>query len=153
MAFQLTSSAFTNEGTIPIKYTCDGQDVSPPLQWIDPPAETHSFALICDDPDAPGGTWVHWVLFNLPAGARALPEAVRSDATLADGSRTGTNSWQRPGYGGPCPPRGTHRYFFRLYALNVALDLAGGAGQDQLLQAMQGHVLGQTELMGKYSRR
>lgn len=153
MAFQLTSTSFTHEGAIPIKYTCDGQDVSPPLQWTDPPGNIQSFALICDDPDAPGGTWVHWVLFNLPAGTRSLPEAVRSDATLADGSRNGTNSWRRLGYGGPCPPRGTHRYFFKLYALDSTLDLAGGASKEKLLQAMQGHVLAETELMAKYSRR
>jgi Raf kinase inhibitor-like YbhB/YbcL family protein len=152
MAFQLTSTAFKHGETIPRKYSCDGQDISPPLAWGDPPQGTQSFALIMDDPDAPAGVWVHWVLYNLPAGSRGLPEAVPPDAQLADGSRQGKNSWGRVGYGGPCPPRGTHRYFFKLYALDRALDLAAGATKEQLLKAMEGHILAQTELMGKYTR-
>lgn len=153
MAFELTSSAFAQGATIPVKYTCDGDDVSPPLAWVDPPPGTQSLALINDDPDAPAGTWDHWILYNLPAGARSLPEAVSSEAELADGSRSGQNSWRRLGYGGPCPPGGTHRYFFKLYALDTALDLAPGANKKQLLQAMEGHVLGQAELMGVYKRK
>jgi Raf kinase inhibitor-like YbhB/YbcL family protein len=153
MVFELTSAAFAAGEPIPPKYTCDGDDVSPPLEWSEPPAGTQSFALICDDPDAPVGTWVHWVLFNLPAGARALPEAVPADADLPDGSRHGNNSWPRLGYGGPCPPSGTHRYFFKLYALDTALDLAAGASKKELLGAMEGHVLAQAELMGTYSRQ
>ncbi len=153
MPFELTSTAFAPGKPIPRKYTCDGENVSPPLQWGDPPQLTRSFALIADDPDAPVGTWVHWVLYNLPAGARALPEAVRSDATLPDGSRHGQNSWRWLGYGGPCPPSGTHRYFFKLYALDAVLDLAAGASKDQLLQAMKGHILAQTEVMGLYARK
>jgi len=153
MVFELTSSAFKQGESIPRKYTCDGDDVSPPLAWGDPPQGTQSFALINDDPDAPVGTWVHWVLYNLPAGARSLSERVPSDAELADGSRNGQNSWRRLGYGGPCPPGGTHRYFFKLYALDTTLDLAPGANKKQLLQAMEGHVLGQAELMGVYSRK
>jgi hypothetical protein len=153
MAFELTSSAFGAGETIPQKYTCDGDDISPPLAWGDPPAGTRSFALISDDPDAPVGTWVHWVLYNLPADARALPEAVPADADLADGSQHGNSSWRRPGYGGPCPPSGTHRYFFKLYALDTVLDLKSGASKEELLKAMEGHVLAEAELMGTYSRK
>ncbi len=152
MSFVLMSSAFAQGESIPRKYTCDGDDISPPLQWEGSPQDTQSFALIADDPDAPMGTWVHWVLYNLPAGARALSEAIPSDAELPDGSRHGQNSWQRLGYGGPCPPSGTHRYFFKLYALDTMLDLAAGASKERLLQAMEGHILAQTELMGVYSR-
>lgn len=152
MAFQLTSTAFAHGEAIPRKYSCDGQDISPPLSWGDPPQGAQSFALIMDDPDAPAGIWVHWVLYNLPAGSRGLPEAVPTDAQLADGSRQGKNSGGKVGYGGPCPPRATHRYFFKLYALDRALDLAAGASKEQLLKAMEGHILAQTELMGKYTR-
>jgi len=152
MAFELTSTAFVQGKPIPRQYTCDGQDISPPLSWSDPPAGTRSLALIADDPDAPVGVWVHWVLYNLPAESRGLPEAVPADAELADGSRHGRNSWRRPGYGGPCPPRGTHRYFFKLYALDTVLDLRAGADKGQLLKAMEGHVLAQAELMGTYAR-
>ena len=153
MAMQLTSSVFVQGEPIPTKYTCDGEDVSPPLAWGDPPRDTQSFVLIADDPDAPAGTWVHWVLYNLPAGARSLPEAVAADAELPDGSRHGQNSWRRLGYGGPCPPSGTHRYFFKLYALDEALDLGPGADKADTLKAMEGHILGQAELMGVYSKK
>jgi Raf kinase inhibitor-like YbhB/YbcL family protein len=149
MTFELTSSAFAQGEAIPVKYTCDGEDISPPLRWSDPPASTQSFALIADDPDAPVGTWVHWVLFNLPAETRELPE----QATPPGGSQGGKNSWKRTGYGGPCPPGGTHRYFFKLYALDTMLDLAAGATKEQLLKAMEDHILGQAEVMGTYSRR
>jgi Raf kinase inhibitor-like YbhB/YbcL family protein len=152
MPLELMSTAFVHEGPIPSKYTCDDEDISPPLQWGDPPAGTLSFAIIMDDPDAPVGTWVHWVLYNLSAESRALPEAVPPDTELPDGGRHGENSWQRPGYGGPCPPSGTHRYFFKLYVLDVAPDLAAGASKEQLLQAMEGHILAQAELMGTYAR-
>jgi hypothetical protein len=152
MAFELTSPAFTSGAAIPRQYTCDGKNISPPFQWNDPPSDTQSFALIADDPDAPIGTWVHWVLFNVPASTRTLPEAVPPEAVLSDGSRHGRNSWRRLGYGGPCPPSGTHRYFFKLYALDTALTLSAGASKEQLLQAMQGHILMQTELMGVYTR-
>jgi hypothetical protein len=152
MAFKLTSTAFAAGEKIPRKYTCDGDDISPPLQWTDAPPNTQSFALISDDPDAPVGTWVHWVLYNVPGTTTTLPEAVPKQDELADGSRHGRSSWGRSAYGGPCPPGGTHRYFFKLYALDVVLDLAPGAGKEQLLQAMQGHILAQTELMGLYSR-
>ena len=153
VSFELTSTAFGPEESIPSVFTCDGRDVSPPLQWTDPPQGTQSFALISDDPDAPMGTWVHWVLFNLPAEVRALPEAVAPDAELADGSRHGTSSFRRLGYGGPCPPSGTHRYFFKLYALDTVLDLPSGANKKQLLEAMEGHILAQVELMGRYARQ
>jgi len=152
MAFELTSTAFAPGEPIPRKYTCDGEDISPPLRWSDPPQDTQSFALIADDPDAPVGTWVHWVLYNLPAETRALPQAVPPDPNLPDGSRHGKNSWRRLGYGGPCPPSGTHRYFFKLYALDRVLDLASGGSKKQLLRAMEGHMLSQAELMGLYSR-
>jgi Raf kinase inhibitor-like YbhB/YbcL family protein len=153
IAFELNSTAFAHEEPIPPKYTCDGQDISPPLQWSDPPQGTQSLALICDDPDAPIGTWVHWVLYNLPAEARALPEAIPPEAELPDGSQHGENSWRRLDYGGPCPPSGTHRYFFKLYALDTVLDLEAGEGKKQVLQAMEGHILAQAELMGVYSRQ
>ena len=153
VVFELTSIAFAHEEPIPVKHTCDGEDISPPLQWSDPPAGTQSFALIADDPDAPRGTWIHWVLYNLPSEARALAEAVPSDADLPDGSRHGENSWGRMDYGGPCPPSGTHRYVFKLYALDMALDLEASATKDQLLQAMDEHILAQTELIGTYTRQ
>ena len=152
MAFQLTSAVFVEGEDIPRKYTCDGEDVSPPLQWKDAPENTKSFALISDDPDAPVGTWVHWVVYNIPGSATSLPEAVPARDELSDGTRHGRTSWGRNAYGGPCPPGGTHRYFFKLYALETALDLAPGASVPQLQQAMQGHIAGQTELMGRYSR-
>jgi len=149
---ELKSAAFASGEPIPVQYTCDGDDISPPLQWSDPPQGTQSFALIADDPDAPGRTWVHWVLYNLPADSRSLSEAVPSDADLPDGSQHGNNSWNRFGYGGPCPPSGTHRYFFKLYALDTILDLDPGKSKDNLLQAIEGHVLAQAELMGTYTR-
>lgn len=150
--FELASTAFAHEEEIPERYTCDGEDISPPLQWGDPPAGTQSFALICDDPDAPGGTWVHWLLYNLSTDVRGLPEAVPAQQELADGSQHGRNSWGRSDYGGPCPPRGTHRYIFTLYALDTTLDLAPGADKATLLQAMEGHVLAETALIGLYAR-
>jgi len=153
MSFELKSTAFADEGPIPTKYACDGEDISPPLQWNDPPQDTRSFALIFDDPDAPAGTWVHWVLYNIPAEARALAEEVPPDADLPNGSRHGENSWSRLGYGGPCPPAGTHRYFFRLYAVDAVLDLASGVSREQLMQALEGHVLARAELMGTYSKQ
>ncbi|MGC9398942.1 MAG: YbhB/YbcL family Raf kinase inhibitor-like protein [Anaerolineae bacterium] len=152
MDFELTSTAFEHEDAIPTKYTCDGEDISPPLAWTEPPEDTESFALICDDPDAPMGTWVHWVLYNIPADARGLPEGVPARENLDDGSLHGKNSWGRRDYGGPCPPGGTHRYFFKLYALDTTLDLGSGASKKQLLNAMEGHVLAQAELMGTYRR-
>jgi Raf kinase inhibitor-like YbhB/YbcL family protein len=138
---------------IPGKYTCDGDDVSPPLSWEPVPEATKSIALISDDPDAPVGTWVHWVLYNLLADTQGLPENVPRDPTLADGAKHGKNSWGRPGYGGPCPPGGTHRYYFKIYALDTTLDAAAGATATQLEAAMKGHILGQGQLMGRYKRQ
>ncbi len=152
MDFVLTSPAFDHGKPIPRKYTCKGKDISPPLEWKNPPEGTRSFALIVDDPDAPMGTWDHWVLYNIPAEKRSLPEGMPTDSKLPDGSRNGKNSWHRLGYGGPCPPSGTHRYFFRLYALDTTLDLPSGAGKKEVLRAMEGHVLAQAELMGTYSK-
>jgi len=152
MALTLTSIGFDAEGAIPPKYSCDGEDISPPLAWSDPPPGTLSFGLILDDPDAPGGTWVHWVLFNIPAAARALPEAVPPDTILADGSVHGTSSFNSLGYGGPCPPGGTHRYYFKLYALDAILDLEPAANKADLEAAMENHILAQAELMGTYGR-
>jgi len=149
--FVLTSSAFEPGQAIPRSYTCDGEDISPPLQWRDPPPGTMSFALIMDDPDARG--WVHWLLYNLPATTRSLPEAVPAGAKLPDGSRQGRNSWGKAQYGGPCPPSGTHRYSFRLYALDIVLDIPAGANAAALQQAMEGHILDQAELVGVYRRQ
>jgi hypothetical protein len=152
MTFALTSEAFGAGESIPRKFTCDGADVSPPLEWRNMPEGTRSFALIADDPDAPGGTWVHWVLYHIPSSAHSLAEYVPPDAKLADGSMNGKNGWGKLGYGGPCPPSGTHRYFFKVYALDTVLNLGSAASKEQLLGAMKGHILGQAELMGKYKR-
>jgi len=150
---RLTSTAIMPGETIPRQYTCDGRDLSPPLQWTDPPTGTQSLALIADDPDAPSGTFVHWVIFNLPATTRALPEGLLAGVPLTGNTRHGRNSWGNKGYGGPCPPSGVHRYFFKLYALDTQFDLPAGATKEQVLRAAQGHVLAQAELMGRYSRR
>ncbi len=152
MAFKLTS-AFVNGEPIPRKYTCDGDDISPPLQWENAPQGTQSFTIIAEDPDAPVGIWVHWLLYNVPGEMTALPQGIPPDAELPDGSKHGKNSWGRPGYGGPCPPSGTHRYFFKLYALDTALELPPGAGNEAIVQAMGGQILAQTSLMGLYSRQ
>jgi hypothetical protein len=153
MSLSITSTAFKQGERIPSKYTCDGSDVSPGLEWSDVPGGTRSFTIIADDPDAPVGIWIHWVLYNVPGETRTLPEAVPPDANLPDGSRQGKNSWGRPGYGGPCPPGGTHRYFFSLYALDTVLELPSGVSKDDLLKAMKGHILAEAELMGVYSRK
>lgn len=148
----LTSSAFSSGDGIPRKYSCDGDDLSPPLAWGDVPQNAAGLVLIVDDPDAPAGTWVHWVLFNIPAETQALLEDVPAEAELPDGSTHGANSWKRLGYGGPCPPGGTHRYFFKLYALDAQLSLEAGVTKQDVLDAMEGHVLAQGELMGTFSR-
>jgi hypothetical protein len=149
MPFEITSIAFTHQGIIPPLYSCKGSDISPPLTWGEPPEGTRSFTLIMDDPD--GGNWIHWVIYNLPAEIRGLPENKPQNARLPDGSLQGTNSWGRLGYGGPCPPSGTHRYFFRLHALDSMLDLPSGARAPAIVQAMAGHILAQVELMGFFS--
>jgi Raf kinase inhibitor-like YbhB/YbcL family protein len=153
VTFQLASSAFAPSEPIPSRYTCEGEDLSPPLTWSGAPAGTRSFALIMEDPDAPGGTFVHWVVYNLPASVTSLPEGIRSDSDLPQGAVHGQNSWGRNTYGGPCPPRGPHRYFFTLYALDRQLALAPGATKEALLRAMEGHILAQAQLMGTYQRR
>ncbi len=150
---KLTSSAFTEGNPIPKKYTGDGSDASPPLQWSGVPAGTQSLALICDDPDAPRGTWVHWVLFNLSAEGTELKEGVPATPTLAGGGKQAKNDFGKLGYGGPAPPRGKpHRYFFKLYALDTQVPLKEGAGKKQLEDAMAGHILAQVQLMGIYAR-
>jgi Raf kinase inhibitor-like YbhB/YbcL family protein len=153
MALVLKSTAFAPGAEIPKKHSCEAADVSPALEWSGSPARTVSFALIMDDPDAPAGTWVHWVLWNLPASAHELPEAVAKQDQLGDGTRQGHNSFRKVGYNGPCPPPGKpHRYFFRLYALDEKLELAPGASSSDLQAAMKGHVIGQAEYMGTYRR-
>jgi Raf kinase inhibitor-like YbhB/YbcL family protein len=148
----LESPAFAAGDPIPLRFSCDGEDVSPGLAWGSPPGGTVAFALITDDPDAPGGTWVHWVIYDIPAESRGLPEAIPTDAELPDGSRQGINSGRRLGYAGPCPPGETHRYFFKLFALNQRLDLAPGLSADDLTAAMDTHILGEAVLMGTYTR-
>ncbi|HVP29406.1 MAG TPA: YbhB/YbcL family Raf kinase inhibitor-like protein [Myxococcota bacterium] len=158
MALVLRSSAFAAGAAIPARFTCEGQDVSPPLAWSDAPAATRSFALIVDDPDAPDPaaprrTWVHWVVYDLPATARELPEGAGGGAgDLPAGARSGQNDWRREGYGGPCPPVGRHRYFHKLYALDVALGDRGRPTKAELERAMKGHVLAQAELVGTYEK-
>jgi Raf kinase inhibitor-like YbhB/YbcL family protein len=148
---QLKSSAFSNGDAIPPKVTCDGSDVSPELSWSSPPAATKAFALIMDDPDAPGGTWVHWVLYDLPASVRELPEGLPKTKDLQIGARQGVNDFRRVGYGGPCPPRGaSHRYSFRLYALDQPTQLPAGASKGDLERAMKGHIVAQSELIGRF---
>jgi Raf kinase inhibitor-like YbhB/YbcL family protein len=154
MALTITSAAFAAGGTIPAVHTCEGKDTSPALAWSGAPAGTKAFALIVDDPDAPDPkaptmVYVHWVLYNLPADCIGLAEAVKS---LPAGTREGTNDWERTGYGGPCPPVGRHRYFFKLYALDAALPDLGAATKARLEAAMQGHVLEKAELMGTYEK-
>jgi Raf kinase inhibitor-like YbhB/YbcL family protein len=153
MSLQLSSAAFSGGQKIPVKFTCDGSDASPELSWRDIPAGTKSFALIMDDPDAPAGTWVHWVLYNIPAESKELPEAVPKQEQLPDGALQGHNSFRKIGYGGPCPPPGKpHRYYFRLYALDSKLDLKAGATKADVERAMKAHVLGEAELIGRFGR-
>jgi Raf kinase inhibitor-like YbhB/YbcL family protein len=153
MSFTISSASFPNGGNIPRKFTCDGADVSPELSWSHAPAGSASFALIADDPDAPVGTWTHWVIFDLPPATSSLPEGVSKVDELPSGGRQGRNDFQRIGYGGPCPPAGkAHRYFFKLYALDRALGLKPGSTKQELEMAMQDHILSKTEWMGKYQR-
>lgn len=153
MKLEITSTAFQNGGDIPMQHTGDGNDVSPPLRWSDPPTKAKSLALICDDPDAPRGTWVHWVLFNLPADMRELRAGVPTGKTLDNGAPQGKNDFGTIGYGGPAPPKGKpHRYFFKVYALDRILDLPAGATKNELLTAIKGHVVAEGELMGRYKR-
>jgi len=153
MAFELTSTAMKPGDAVPKKYTGDGDDLSPPLKWTEPPSGTQSLALICEDPDAPRGTWTHWVAFNLPAESRELAEGMPGEPTLPNGTVQGTNDFGKIGYGGPAPPAGKpHRYFFKLYALDRKVDFQSGADKKQVLAAMKGHILGEAQLMGTYAR-
>lgn len=149
MAFLIKSTAFDANSLIPNKYTCDGRDVSIPLRWDGAPAGTKSFALIMDDPDAPVGMWDHWILFNIPSTVTELLEDIKN---LPPGTRQGKNSWGKTGYGGPCPPDKEHRYFFKLYALDKLLDLKEGVTKKELEAALQKHVLGQAQVIGRYDR-
>ena len=151
--FEITSPAFQPGAPVPKQYSGDGKDISPPLRWAGAPAKTESFALICDDPDAPAGTWVHWVIYDIPAAARAFKEAVPRDKQLPNGSKQGANSSGKIGYNGPSPPAGKpHRYFFKLYALDKAAGLKPGATKQQVLDAIKGHTVGEAELVGTYKR-
>ncbi|MGQ9634037.1 MAG: YbhB/YbcL family Raf kinase inhibitor-like protein [Bryobacteraceae bacterium] len=152
MAMEITSPAFPNGGTIPKLHTCEGADLSPALEWSGEPAGTKSFALIVDDPDAPAGTWNHWLLYDIPASVHALAQGLKPGSVGV----SGTNDFGRPGYGGPCPPKGhgPHRYYFRLYALDVpSLGLGPGVRRAPLDRALRSHILAQAEYMGRYERR
>lgn len=150
---KLTSDAFRQGDAIPARFTCDADDISPPLAWRAVPEATQSFALVCDDPDAPMGTWVHWVYYDIPAGTSSLPAGVPVMADPDSGGTQGRNDFGQLGYGGPCPPGGTHRYFFRLYAVDCVLSLDPGATRQDLQNTLEGHVLAEAELMGTYRRR
>jgi hypothetical protein len=153
MSLALKADAFANGGEIPKKYTCSGADLSPALHWSGVSPAAHSLALIVDDPDAPRGTWTHWIIWNIPAHLTSLPEGVPAVETLESGARQGRNDFGRIGYGGPCPPPGKpHRYFFRLFALDIAPDVEPGAGRKELERAMRGHILSQAEWMGTFRR-
>lgn len=150
MEIKVTSTAFEERGMIPKKYTCDGIDASPPLAWTSVPEGTRSLALICYDADVPYRTWIHWIIFNIPADVKGLSEKIPSQKRLPNGARQGRNDFSEIGYGGPCPPGSTHRYYFKLYALDQEINLESGATRGQLLKAMEGHILAKGELMGKY---
>lgn len=153
MAMTLTSPAFKNGEAIPTENTCSGDDRSPELNWTSVPAKAKSLALIVDDPDAPVGTWVHWVLYDLPADEGGIPEDVTSAETMPNGAKQGINDFKKVGYGGPCPPPGKpHRYFFKLYALDATLKLAPKATKAQVEAAMKGHIVEKAELMGTFGR-
>ena len=150
---KINSSAFEEGGMIPEEYTCDGDNVSPELSWSGAPPETKSFALICDDPDAPAGEWVHWVIYNIPSSEKELHEGISADKKLYNGTMQGINDFREYGYGGPCPPGGTHSYYFKLYALDTTFDIQKDVSKEVLLDAMKGHILAQGQLTGKYSRK
>ncbi len=153
MVLVVSSPSFEEGGQIPEEYTCDGKNISPLLNWSEPPAGTRSLALIMDDPDAPGGVFTHWVIFNLPAGSTQLVEAIPTDPELPGGARQGNNDLGHTGYGGPCPPPGSpHRYRFTLYAVNEVLELGAGASKSQVIQALEGHLLAQGQLTGTYPK-
>ncbi len=152
MDIGITSPAFEQGSMIPEKYTCKGKDISPPLIWGGVPEGTKSICLICDDPDAPMGTWVHWVIYSIPPNTTGLPEGIPPKGILENGSTQGRNDFRKIGYGGPCPPAGTHRYYFRIYAIDTKIDLEPGATKKELLKIIEGHILAQGQLMGKYKK-
>jgi Raf kinase inhibitor-like YbhB/YbcL family protein len=151
--FKIFSPVFEEGKLIPSKYTCDGLNVSPPLKWINVPGSAKSLTIISDDPDAPVGDWVHWVIYNIPPETTEIKEEASSKKLLPKGSLEGKNDFRKLGYGGPCPPSGVHRYFFKLYALDIVLHAKEGLSKKQLLELMKGHILAETTLMGKYQRR
>jgi hypothetical protein len=154
MSVEITSSAFEDGGFIPARHTCEAEDLSPPLKWANVPGDSKSLAIICDDPDAPAGTWVHWVTYDMSPTLSELPEGIPPSEITPDGAKQGVNDFRRTGYGGPCPPPGgPHRYFFKLYALDIEPGLPAGASKADLLRVMEGHVLGEGQLMGLYQRK
>ena len=154
MTIKITSSSFAEGGPIPSRYTCDGENISPPLSWDKAPSGTKSSALMCDDPDAPAGTWVHWVVYDLPATITDLGEATETKEKLSNGGRQGRNDFKQIGYGGPCPPKGgPHRYYFKIYALDIELNLKSGATKSDVENAIKGHILAEGKLMGTYQRK
>jgi hypothetical protein len=153
MEFKIESSAFREGEIIPSKYTCNGENISPPLRWINAPKGTKSFAIINDDPDAPAGDWVHWVIYNIPAGIHELKEGASSKKLLPKETIEGITDFRKTGYDGPCPPSGIHRYYFKLYALDAVLHLQAGVTKMQLLNAMQGHIISKTTIIGRYQRQ
>lgn len=146
------SDSFSDGGMIPAKYTCDGANISPQLSWENVPKDTKSFVLICEDPDAPMGTFTHWIMYDIPANIRELPENLPKDKVLENEAKQGTTDFKKLGYGGPCPPSGTHRYYFKLFALDTLLNLEPGVKKETLLKAMDSHIIAQGEIMGKYAR-
>jgi Raf kinase inhibitor-like YbhB/YbcL family protein len=153
MSFAIRTTAFADGGSIPKMFSCEGANLSPALGWKDAPAGTQSLVLIVDDPDAPGGTWTHWVIWNIPGSATTLPQGIPATAVLDNGARQGKNDFGKIGYGGPCPPPGkSHRYYFKLFALDTRLDLKAGASRSELESVARRHVLSQTKLMGTYKR-
>ena len=152
MTFTLKSNAFEYGGMIPKDFTCQGENISPSLNWDGVHKNTKTFALICEDPDAPGGTWIHWVIYNIPGDKKSLQKDFPRTKLLDDGTKQGTNDFGRIGYGGPCPPHGIHSYIFKLYALDSALNLQAGVNNLDVMSAMQNHILEKCELMGKYGK-
>lgn len=150
-SFQIKTPVFKDD-MIPTLYTCEGKNISPPLIWENIPIQAKSLALLVDDPDAPRGTWTHWIMYNIPPSSKGLNEGVLPVEEFAHTAKQGLNDFQTIGYGGPCPPKGTHRYFFKLYALDTKLNIQGQATKESLLKSMKGHVLSQVELVGKYKR-
>ncbi|MBM4240330.1 MAG: YbhB/YbcL family Raf kinase inhibitor-like protein [Euryarchaeota archaeon] len=150
--FKISSSAFSEGGMIPQKYTTNGEDVSPPLSWSSAPSGAQSFAIICEDPDSPAGNFTHWVIFDIPSNVKELAEGIGDQRTLENGAKQGINDFGSIGYMGPAPPSGTHRFYFKIYALDTKLNLEAGATKDQVLKAMEGHILAETQLMGKYGQ-